>query len=168
MCFAFIEEARSSGGSVMVHCLAGVSRTGAVIISYLMHSLGYVVALQSRILVCLALLFTFCATWHAEEQCACSHCSSDHITQRAHPSCALTGLQWNMHYFWAGESDRSFSPMTVFWRNWYILNRSASPSPPLDVWSLCTSSLTPFTWHAHANSHLHLPYRSSVCGGWCL
>lgn len=40
ICFTFIDEARNSGGSVMVHCLAGVSRTGAVIISYLMHSLG--------------------------------------------------------------------------------------------------------------------------------
>jgi protein-tyrosine phosphatase len=37
VCFGFIDNARQAGGSVMVHCLAGVSRTGAVIVSYLMH-----------------------------------------------------------------------------------------------------------------------------------
>jgi hypothetical protein len=40
LCFAFIDEARSAGGVVMVHCLAGVSRTGAVVIAYLMHHFG--------------------------------------------------------------------------------------------------------------------------------
>ena len=41
VCFGFIDNARQAGGSVMVHCLAGVSRTGAVIVSYLMHHCRY-------------------------------------------------------------------------------------------------------------------------------
>eukprot|EP01004_Peranema_trichophorum_P010761 NODE_958_length_2221_cov_40.483794_g819_i0.p1 GENE.NODE_958_length_2221_cov_40.483794_g819_i0~~NODE_958_length_2221_cov_40.483794_g819_i0.p1 ORF type:complete len:607 (-),score=74.48 NODE_958_length_2221_cov_40.483794_g819_i0:319-2139(-) len=37
VCFAFMDEATMEGGAVLVHCLAGVSRTGALIIAYLMY-----------------------------------------------------------------------------------------------------------------------------------
>eukprot|EP00668_Euglena_longa_P015958 GGOE01020145.1.p1 GENE.GGOE01020145.1~~GGOE01020145.1.p1 ORF type:complete len:623 (+),score=117.17 GGOE01020145.1:56-1870(+) len=40
VCFTFINEARQNGGVVLVHCLAGVSRTGAIVIGYLMHHFG--------------------------------------------------------------------------------------------------------------------------------
>jgi len=35
-CFQFINDAISSGGRVLVHCMAGVSRSAAVVIGYLM------------------------------------------------------------------------------------------------------------------------------------
>lgn len=35
-CFAFINTARQSGGCVLVHCMAGVSRSASVVIGYLM------------------------------------------------------------------------------------------------------------------------------------
>ncbi|XP_073135034.1 dual specificity protein phosphatase 1 isoform X1 [Henckelia pumila] len=35
-CFAFIEEARTTGGGVLVHCFAGRSRSVTVVVAYLM------------------------------------------------------------------------------------------------------------------------------------
>ncbi|XP_042381231.1 dual specificity protein phosphatase 1-like [Zingiber officinale] len=35
-CFNFIDEARSSGGSVLVHCFAGMSRSVTIVLAYLM------------------------------------------------------------------------------------------------------------------------------------
>ncbi|EFJ10352.1 hypothetical protein SELMODRAFT_418983 [Selaginella moellendorffii] len=37
-CFAFIDEAKASGGAVLVHCFAGRSRSVTVIVAYLMKS----------------------------------------------------------------------------------------------------------------------------------
>jgi len=39
-CFQFINEAISSGGRVLVHCMAGVSRSAAVVIGYMMTKQG--------------------------------------------------------------------------------------------------------------------------------
>ncbi|KAI5065217.1 hypothetical protein GOP47_0019912 [Adiantum capillus-veneris] len=39
-CFAFIDEARQSGGSVLVHCFAGKSRSVTVVVAYLMKTYG--------------------------------------------------------------------------------------------------------------------------------
>ncbi|XP_028928436.1 dual specificity protein phosphatase 19 [Ornithorhynchus anatinus] len=39
-CFEFIEEGRSKGGVVLVHCNAGVSRAAAVVVGFLMKSEG--------------------------------------------------------------------------------------------------------------------------------
>ncbi|XP_074562844.1 dual specificity protein phosphatase 1-like, partial [Curcuma longa] len=35
-CFNFIDEGRSSGGSVLVHCFAGMSRSVTIVLAYLM------------------------------------------------------------------------------------------------------------------------------------
>eukprot|EP01098_Paradermamoeba_levis_P014637 TRINITY_DN7073_c0_g1_i1.p1 TRINITY_DN7073_c0_g1~~TRINITY_DN7073_c0_g1_i1.p1 ORF type:complete len:175 (+),score=30.79 TRINITY_DN7073_c0_g1_i1:39-563(+) len=35
-CFNFIDEAKSSGGKVLVHCKAGVSRSASVVVAYVM------------------------------------------------------------------------------------------------------------------------------------
>ncbi|XP_018684547.2 dual specificity protein phosphatase 1B isoform X2 [Musa acuminata AAA Group] len=35
-CFSFIDEARSAGGGVLVHCFAGMSRSVTVVVAYLM------------------------------------------------------------------------------------------------------------------------------------
>lgn len=42
-CFPFMDEAVSQGGGVLVHCVAGVSRSATVIIGYMMwkHKIGY-------------------------------------------------------------------------------------------------------------------------------
>nr|AFK39190.1 unknown [Medicago truncatula] len=39
-CFDFIDEAKSNGGSVLVHCYAGRSRSVTIIVAYLMKSRG--------------------------------------------------------------------------------------------------------------------------------
>ena len=36
-CHNFMDEARESGGTVLVHCYAGVSRSSSTVISYLMR-----------------------------------------------------------------------------------------------------------------------------------
>ena len=40
-CNQFINEARSGGGSVLVHCNAGISRSSSIIIGYLMKTNGW-------------------------------------------------------------------------------------------------------------------------------
>ncbi|XP_057421881.1 dual specificity protein phosphatase 1-like isoform X2 [Lotus japonicus] len=39
-CFDFINEAKSQGGAVLVHCYAGRSRSVTIIVAYLMKTLG--------------------------------------------------------------------------------------------------------------------------------
>lgn len=39
-CFAFIDDGVKAGGSVLVHCLAGISRSPAIVIGYLMYKDG--------------------------------------------------------------------------------------------------------------------------------
>jgi atypical dual specificity phosphatase len=47
-CFKFIDEAIQSGGQVLVHCQAGISRSGAIVVAYLMkkENLTYEQALE--------------------------------------------------------------------------------------------------------------------------
>lgn len=37
-CFAFIDEAKQSGGAVLIHCFAGRSRSVTVVVAYLMKT----------------------------------------------------------------------------------------------------------------------------------
>lgn len=37
-CFAYIDDAKAQGGICLVHCKKGMSRSGAVVIGYLMYS----------------------------------------------------------------------------------------------------------------------------------
>ncbi|XP_051125445.1 dual specificity protein phosphatase 1 [Andrographis paniculata] len=39
-CFAFIDEARTTGGGVLVHCFAGKSRSVTIVVAYLMYKNG--------------------------------------------------------------------------------------------------------------------------------
>lgn len=39
-CFSFIDDGMQAGGSVLVHCLAGISRSPAIVIGYLMYKDG--------------------------------------------------------------------------------------------------------------------------------
>ena len=39
-CFQIINDAKQNGGSVLVHCKAGVSRSASVVIGYLIHHHG--------------------------------------------------------------------------------------------------------------------------------
>ncbi|RUS23256.1 protein-tyrosine phosphatase-like protein [Endogone sp. FLAS-F59071] len=39
-CFDFIDKARQANGRVLVHCVAGVSRSGAVVVGYSMKEQG--------------------------------------------------------------------------------------------------------------------------------
>ncbi|EPS65926.1 hypothetical protein M569_08851, partial [Genlisea aurea] len=39
-CIAFIDEAKSNGGAVLVHCFAGRSRSATVVVAYLMSKTG--------------------------------------------------------------------------------------------------------------------------------
>jgi predicted protein tyrosine phosphatase len=39
-CFSFIEDGMQNGGCVLVHCLAGISRSPAIVIGYLMYKDG--------------------------------------------------------------------------------------------------------------------------------
>eukprot|EP00250_Pteridium_aquilinum_P002072 c12280_g1_i1 orf=534-1079(-) len=39
-CFTFINEARQTGGAVLVHCFAGRSRSVTVVVAYLMNTYG--------------------------------------------------------------------------------------------------------------------------------
>ena len=41
ICFEFIHNARNSGGSVLIHCNGGISRSPAVAVAYLMESLDW-------------------------------------------------------------------------------------------------------------------------------
>ncbi|KAK9137194.1 hypothetical protein Sjap_007788 [Stephania japonica] len=47
-CFEFIEEAKRTGGAVLVHCFAGISRSVTIVLSYLMkkHHLSLSQALE--------------------------------------------------------------------------------------------------------------------------
>jgi dual specificity phosphatase 12 len=36
----FIAEGRASGGAVLVHCMAGISRSATCLVSYIMHAEG--------------------------------------------------------------------------------------------------------------------------------
>ena len=39
-CFNYIEQAKRAGGSVLVHCFAGMSRSATIVLSYLMKKHG--------------------------------------------------------------------------------------------------------------------------------
>ncbi|KAG8370155.1 hypothetical protein BUALT_Bualt14G0087900 [Buddleja alternifolia] len=39
-CFAFIEEAKTTGGGVLIHCFAGRSRSVTIVVAYLMFKNG--------------------------------------------------------------------------------------------------------------------------------
>lgn len=39
-CFAFIDAAMANGGHVLVHCMAGISRSSSIVIAYMMKSKG--------------------------------------------------------------------------------------------------------------------------------
>ena len=38
--FAFVDRQRAEGGVVLIHCASGISRSGAAVIAYVMHSEG--------------------------------------------------------------------------------------------------------------------------------